>query len=272
MKKIGDNMKNILFLVLCVVLLGFGGTASPDTKKLYNNGTIKVAVIDTGFDFESTWPKHKFDKWVINRSFFGPSPQHIQKPRLCNEGHKDFTGEGLSDRHGHGTHIAGIIGKHARNSNYCLVIIKYYSQGEDGSVNLKREIQAFQYALNIKVDIINFSGGGPSPSYKEHEIVKKLLARGTKLVFAAGNENENIDIPENKYYPASYSPKIFTVGSYKRNLTRARTSNYGKSVNYWEIGDNVLSLLPGDRIGYMGGTSQATAVKTGKIIKSWVHN
>jgi hypothetical protein len=47
---------------------------------------VKVAVIDTGFDFASTWDKDS-------------------TPILCDEGHKSFIGDD-KDNHGHGTSLS----------------------------------------------------------------------------------------------------------------------------------------------------------------------
>ena len=54
--------------------------------------TLVVAVIDTGIDAQA-----------FNR--------HV----LCKTGHKDFTGTGIQDRHGHGTHISGLIDQYAKS-------------------------------------------------------------------------------------------------------------------------------------------------------------
>jgi subtilisin family serine protease len=214
-----------------------------------------VAVIDTGFDFDSTWKD---------------SP--ISKPRLCKYGHSDFTGMGLKDAHGHGTHIAGLIGKYAGKSNYCLVIMKYYHLEQKEKIDhMQGSLLAFQKAINIKVDIINFSGGGVEKSEWECKLMKQALNMGIVVVTAAGNERS--DINEKPYYPAMCDNRIIAVANVDRWGYYQPSSNYTNAVllNARELakeeGSGVLSLLPNDRTNYMTGTSQAAAIKTGKIVK-----
>jgi len=220
---------------------------------------IIVAVIDTGLDEEL-----------------------MNKNSICKTGHKDFTGMGLKDNHGHGTHISGIIDQYAKNYiftkgkrpsdidiinvNYCQIIIKYYDPKAHGSDNLKNTIQAFRWAIDQKVDVINYSGGGLEYSKEEYKVVVEALDKGIKVVAAAGNERSDIDI--SKYYPAMYDKRIYIVGNIVGESREiAASSNKGKSVNTWEIGTNVLSRLPVNKYGYMTGTSQSTAIKSGKIVR-----
>jgi hypothetical protein len=67
-----------------------------------------------------------------------------------------------------------------------------------------------------------------------------------------------------------YDKRIYIVGNIVDEKSRqiASSSNYGKSINSWEVGVSILSILPGNTLGFMSGTSQATAIKTGKLIKS----
>ena len=221
--------------------------------------SLVVAVIDTGFD-----------KKLMKSKF------------LCPSGHKDFTGTGLYDNHGHGTHVSTLIHQYvtdiklttdssnedihnllSSNTNYCQVILKFYDPKDTNSMT--SELKAFLYAIDLKVDIINFSGGGQTPSQQEFAIIKKALDAGIKVVVAAGNEGSNI---ENKpYYPAVIDSRLIVVGNKTALGKIAPTSNFGDKVNAWEVGTDVVSLLPDNRIGLMSGTSQATAIKTGKILK-----
>jgi subtilisin len=237
------------------------------SSKPKNNDIIKVAVIDTGFDFQSKWKK---------------LPKDLSIPKMCGDGHKDFTKTNINDQHGHGTHVMGLIAKYAKNSNYCIVSIKYYDENASSEENFDRSIEALNYTLSIDVDIINYSGGGPMENEKEYDILKKLIRNDVKVVVSAGNDGANISKYENAYYPASYSKKIskefkdkrtvIVVGNIKKDKKRLPSSNYGDIVNFWEIGYKVLSLLPKNSTGYMTGTSQSTAIKTGKIIKNWGQN
>lgn len=220
---------------------------------------VMVAVIDTGID----------SALMTDNS-------------VCEGGHKDFTGTGLHDTHGHGTHISGIIDQYAKDflirndkspsdlskisADYCQIIIKYYDSRMPLTKTLDNTIKAFRWAIDHNVDIINYSGGGEDPSPREKKVIIEALNKGIKIVSAAGNEHHDID--KVKYYPAMYDKRIYIVGNLVNKHSRqiASTSNRGKSVNAWEVGTNTFSRLPGG-FGYMSGTSQATAVKTGKLVR-----
>lgn len=254
-------MKTLISVIAIssIALAGFGFKS--------NTKQIKVAIIDTGID-----------KSMLDKDF------------LCKEGHKDLTGTGLHDNHGHGTHIAGLIEQYAKDvvldrgdsidklnstsANFCLVIIKYYDP-KSTSDSLNNSIEAIEWAIKQHVDVINYSAGGTQPSALEKQKVIKALNKGIKFIAAAGNESSNID--KVGYYPAKYDRRIYIVGSLVESKVRspsalrdddiATTSNWGLSVNTWEVGTNVQSRFPGKRFGKMSGTSQACAIKTGKIVR-----
>lgn len=255
-------MKRSLTLKIITLIIACGQFASADASgtRVISNKQIKVAIIDSGI-----------------------SPELLKGNSYCKEGHKDFTGQGLRDNHGHGTHISGIVDQYVKNyifasgkdlnkidelyENYCQIIIKYLDPKQRDGDNLKQTIESFRWAVNQKVDIINYSGGGTEFSKEEKEIVEEALNKGIIIVAAAGNERSDID--NNKYYPAMYDKRIHVVGNLVKVEPRqiASSSNRGESVTDWEIGTNVLSRLPDKNYGYMTGTSQATAVKTGKLVR-----
>lgn len=213
------------------------------TPTICISDTLKVAVIDTGFSFN-----------IKNNV------------RLCKYGHKNFvTGSNTpDDTHGHGTNVACLIDKFAENSDFCLVIIKFYSPTATAEENLVRSIKALQYALNLNVNIINYSGGGPEIDPIEQKLTKKILDKNIIMVVAAGNEGSNLDKNCN-YYPACYDKRIVVVGN--QNFISNR-SNYGSIVDDYVNGNNVMCLV--DRP--FTGTSQATAIKSGLIIKQLSKN
>lgn len=203
---------------------------------------VRVGVIDTGLDLKDP----RFSKV------------------LCSSGHKDLTGEGITDRHGHGTHIAGLIMKYAGNSGYCLVIIKYYSSKAAGPLNGKRFIEAIEASSNL--NFVNISGGGSEFNEGEYLAIKN--APNTRFIVAAGNGGKSLDLPQYYYYPASYRlSNITVVGALSFNGTdRYEVSNFGSIVKAWEVGENVVSLRAGGGLLINSGTSMATAIHTGKLV------
>jgi subtilisin family serine protease len=234
---------------------------------------VRVGVIDTGF---------------------GPGLGHIVP--LCNAKHADtYQGQVSlsetppSDSHGHGTHVSFLIHQAVlgavisesssykeeqdrikksmqKNSEYCQVIARFYTDGQsaDNSVAL-----AIEYMIAQKVDIINISGGGIVEVLAEKNAVKKALDLGIKVVTAAGNESSLLS--KHPYFPAMSDKRTITVGSIERHKIKISShSNYGLSVDMWAIG-RAKSLVPYGNdliLREMSGTSQSTAIVTGKLIQN----
>ena len=177
----------------------------------------------------------------------------------------------LADNHGHGTHIAGIIGAEANNGKgivgiapeVSIMVLKYFDPLSPGSDNLKNTIKSIHYAIENGAQIINYSGGGLEFSQEEHDAVDLARKKGILFVAAAGNERANSDkIP---YYPADYGlDNLISVTAFNPSQEVLSSSNWGVvSVDIAAPGQNILSTLPGNSYGFMTGTSQATAFVTG---------
>ncbi|MCC2678028.1 MAG: Serine protease/subtilase [Pseudobdellovibrio sp.] len=177
----------------------------------------------------------------------------------------------LTDNHGHGTHIAGIVGAEAANGKgisgispkVSLMILKYYDPKVPNTDNLKNTVASIQYAVKMGAHIINYSGGGIEYSQEEFEAVQAAEKKGILFVAAAGNERSNSD--QNHYYPADYPLKnIISVTAIDPTTEVLSSSNYGvQTVDIAAPGQNILSCLPNNSYGLMTGTSQATAFVTG---------
>ncbi len=177
----------------------------------------------------------------------------------------------LDDNHGHGTHIAGIIGAEAGNGKgisgispkVSLMVLKYFDPKVPNTDNLKNTIAAINYAVKMGAHVINYSGGGTDYSQEEHDAVASADAKGILFVAAAGNERSNSD--QHHYYPADYNLKnIISVTAIDPTTEVLSSSNYGiNTVDIAAPGQNILSCLPHNSYGLMTGTSQATAFVTG---------
>jgi len=144
----------------------------------------------------------------------------------------DFVGDGngVQDKNGHGTHVAGIIGAESNNGigvagvnwNCKLLISQVFdSQGNSAAPIVKN---AIIYSTNQGCQVINFSGGRPSPSNVLHEAVQYAYDRDKLLVFAAGNDNGALD------YPAAYSSEfsnVIAVGATDNNDGKSSFSDHG---------------------------------------------
>lgn len=249
---------------------------------------VIVAVVDTGIDY--THPELRENLWN-NEKETGPwtPPPHLAsqtscRDRSCNQ--IDDDGNGFVDdvigwdfvndvplpfdTHGHGSHIAGIVGATAANgvglSGVCprvrIMALKYYDSSGAGFNNLQNTVKAFHYANKMGAHIINYSGGGSEAATAERLALEDSRSKGILVVAAAGNDGRSNDVIP--YYPASYPiDNIISVASINRQDQLLPSSNFGKIVHVAAPGLSILSTLPGARYGMMTGTSQATAFVTG---------
>jgi major intracellular serine protease len=211
---------------------------------------LRVAVIDTGLDLNDT----RFTS------------------HLCSSGHWDFISRSnkIFDINGHGTHVAGLIQQYAKDSNYCLIILKYYSEFNTTEQNIINSIKAFRRAAELKVDIVNYSAGGSVANASEENIL--FTNSQITYIVAAGNENKKLDCKVNSFYPGCYNlPNVINVGCLIKSKVRCEFSNYGPLVKAWELGYNISSTLPDNKTGKMSGTSMSTAIYTGKFIYAKFH-
>lgn len=232
------------------------------------NRKVIVAVIDTGID--ANHPDLKPNLWK--------APSSLRNSRMDPVYGWDFVSKSPnpSDLHGHGTHIAGIIGAVANHKTGTsgvsqavqIMPVRYYSESAPGSVNLANTIKSLHYAIDNGAKIINYSGGGPEYSEEEYQAMKKAEQHGVLIVAAAGNDHHNTDVEDFRYYPAAYQLKglrnIITVASIDSDNQILASSNWGvRSVDVAAPGEGILSTIPGGRYGKMTGTSQATAFVSG---------
>ncbi len=257
-------------------LLGTGGLSDINVDKAWNisqgSRDVVVAIIDTGIDINH--PDIKNNLWVNKAELNGVAGVDDDANGCVDDIHGcnliTMTGD-LTDNHGHGTHIAGIVGAEGGNGigisgvspKVSLMILKYYDPKSSGNDNLKNTIKAIHYAIDKKVDVINYSGGGLDFSQMEYDAVKRADEAGILFIAAAGNEKSNSD--QSHYYPANYPlSNIISVTAINPDANVLQSSNYGmETVHIAAPGESIYSTLPGGRYGTMTGTSQATAFVTG---------
>lgn len=201
-----------------------------------------IAVLDTG----------------VNRTL-------ARQPFMCKDGATNTVGYTKYDLHGHGSNIIGIISKNLDSKKYCILSIKvfhrYFRQGH--SFWKYDVVKGLKIAIERKAKFINMSLYGPESDPKEKRQIQKALSKGIKILIAAGNKGRNLD-QNCDSYPACYKlPGVHVVGSGYSNSNRNDKSNYGsETVTDWRDGDNI-------RAGgtTLSGTSQATAILTGELVK-----
>ena len=180
----------------------------------------------------------------------------------------DFTGDGIEDTLGHGTHVAGIIGA-ARNSSGNAGIAYdcnlHISRATDNNGNgSQTEISnAIQWCIDQNVDVMNISLGNvamANPTMVEK--IYSALSAGIVVVVAAGNDGDKRRI--NQEYPGFFGG-VITVGSHDSDGETSGFSSPGGGIDFLGPGQSILSTAPGGGFGISTGTSMAAPWVSGIV-------
>lgn len=231
-------------------------------KILQPKRIVKVAVIDTGVDINHE--KIKSSIWFNSKEKLnGIDDDGNGFVDDVNGWNFHDNNNRVQDNHGHGTHVTGIILNQNISKHIQIIPIKYIEPSSLSGDTLASSLKAFEYAINLDVDIINYSAGGGVYSEEEKTLMQKAEKKGILIVAAAGNEGENAD--QVKYYPAGYNlGNIISVTAVNEKRKLISVANYGmQSVHIAAPGFRIYSALPYNKYGVMTGTSQATAYVTG---------
>ncbi|KYQ81941.1 serine protease [Acinetobacter lactucae] len=172
-------------------------------------------------------------------------------------------GNGTSDCHGHGTHVAGTVGgsTYGVAKNVSLVPIRIL--GCDGSGAASNVIAGLDWILKNgkKPAVVNMSLGG-DVSTSLDSAVDNLFNNGYVMVVAAGNSNTDACSSS----PARVS-KAITVAATDNTDTRASYSNYGSCVDIFAPGSQINSSWIGSNTAtkVLNGTSMATPHAAGVV-------
>ncbi len=260
-----------------------GGIESTNALTLSKNELVPVvAVIDTGVDIQHPILKDqiwnnpgetgsdRYGRNKANNNIDDDSNGYIDDVHgwnfLANNNN-------ISDHIGHGTHIAGIIvsqskkmAQASQHSPVKLMILKFYDVGVSGEKVLNATAKAIEYATKMNAHLINYSAGGRTASPREYQALLRAKDANIMVIAAAGNDHTDNDLLP--FFPASYHlSNVMAVAATDEEGRLLPTSNFGKrSVIRQAPGKDVLSSLPGGKMGKLSGTSQATAAVTAQLI------
>lgn len=232
-------------------------------KKAWNytkGAGIKVAVIDTGVNFEH--------------------PDLVS----CFGGGIDVTDENILngnaspyDPSSHGTYVAGVIAATANNFGIVgiapeakIYSIKVSTVNRGAAENTRyntekyKVIRGFVEAVNrYDVDVINFSAGGPEDATLSALIDSISLfgrnGRGCVIVAASGNSapsNPNVGFPANK-------ANVISVGSINKIGSRSSFSCYGNGLDVVAGGERIYTTKGTNSYSQENGTSFSAPLVSG---------
>lgn len=239
----------------------------------YTGKDVKMAVLDTGFDF--THPD--FAGRVIHR--------------------KSFVGRQAKDREGHGTFCVGIAGggrkgkagpRYGVASGAQLYVGKILDDAGEGSD--ATALAGIEWALEKGCQVISMSFGAavmPEDGFSEifEDVAQTALANNCLLIAATGNESDREEgIVALINHPAN-CPSVMAVAALTESLKVANYSCAGTrkvkaaaargsvraaaEVNIAAPGDNILSASMGGGHDEESGTSMATPFVAGVAALLW---
>lgn len=167
---------------------------------------------------------------------------------------------------GHGTHVSGIVAATADN-HIGIAGLCWHSKLMPLRAAFRMSLGAFLedddvsagivYAADNGARVINMSWGDPRISPLVRDVIAYAYAQGCVMAAAAGNVDQ-----AGIFYPGGYDETI-AVGASTSYDQRATFSSFGRNLDVLAPGSNILSTLPDDQYGSLGGTSMATAHVTG---------
>lgn len=187
----------------------------------------------------------------------------------------------LSPNLSHGTHVAGIIAAERNNKKGVdgiadsVAIMPILATTATGDERDKDVANAIRYAVNNGARVINMSFSKPFSLNKTvvDDAVMFAERRNVLIVHAAGNDGENIDLPENYHYPTGIyengrrASNFITVG-WSRSKFDGRLahpySDYGvKNVDIFAPGSDIFSTVPGNSYDFKSASSMSTPMVSG---------
>ncbi len=255
-----------------------------------------VAVVDTGILGD---PKNAKKTHPDFRGRLLPGYDFVADPDAAGDGDgwdADPYDLGTFQSNGtHGSHVAGVIAANSDDGvgtagvDWAAKIVPVRVLGTEGKGPFSDVLDGVAWAAGLNVagapvnpnpaDVINLSLGGSGPcDTVERQLFDAVIERGTLVVVAAGNDNENVS----EASPGNCDA-VITVGAADFGGQRAPYSNFGRQLDVMAPGgdvgadsngdyypDGVLSAVYNDNKGgfywgFLQGTSMAAPHVSGLV-------
>jgi len=170
----------------------------------------------------------------------------------------------VEDKNGHSTFVSGIIAAEKNSEGVIGVAPKskiYFIKAMDdaGRGGPAQLVQAIEWAIRQKVDIISISAGMFVDFKPLHKSVKKAYDKNIIIVAAAGNTGtRHYDVA----YPARY-PEVIGVAAYDIKHKVAKFSSRGLNVSFAMPGVDIYSTWLDHQFVKNNGTSFAAPMLSG---------
>ena len=225
----------------------------------------------------------------LNKDFNGRAPVGDDPYDITDVPYGNGNPDNQVESESHGTHVAGIIAAQRNNGigvngvakNVELMSIRAVPNGDEYDKDIALGIR---YAVDNGASIINCSFGKSFSPKAEwvYEAIKYAASNDVLIVHAAGNDGEDLELPENRNYPnddmdteTEFVDNLITVGALSSNYGSemvASFSNYGSQrVDVFAPGAEIYSTMPNSAYEFQGGTSMAAPAVAGvaALIRSY---
>jgi len=203
---------------------GLVSVNAPSVWFLTRGAGVRVGIIDTGIDL-----RHP----DLQQAYRG-GYDFVHNDAIPEE-------EAQGDALGHGTRMAGVIA--ASDNGFGLIgaapgvslyALKIFPK--NGGALTSNVIRAVEWAIANKLDVVNCSFGGETPSKLEEEAYARARRANVLVIAAVGNHASWVR------YPAAY-PSVVGVGAIDRARRIASFSNTGTEVDFVAPGVDVVSTI-----------------------------
>nr|WP_093293193.1 S8 family serine peptidase [Thermoactinomyces sp. DSM 45892] len=205
------------------------------------SGQVKIAILDTGVDYNHLDLKGKVEK---GRDFIDNDDDPM-------------------DENKHGTHCAGVAAATMNNRvgivgmapNVKIIAERVLDAKGNGTAD--GVASGITHAADLGAHVISLSLGSTDESKALQDAVDYAVSKGSTIVAAAGNDNSSTP-----NYPAYYE-NVIAVAATDQNDRKADFSNYGKWVDVAAPGVDIYSTVLGSGYESISGTSMATPLVAG---------
>jgi len=232
--------------------------------------------LEEGINYFSEQANYNLNKDFNGRAPVGDDPYDITDVPYGNGNPKNIV-----ETESHGTHVAGIIAATRNNGigadgvaqNVEIMSVRAVPNGDEYDKDIALGIR---YAVDNGASIINCSFGKSFSPKAEwvYDAIKYAASKDVLIVHAAGNDGEDLEVPENRNFPnddmednQEFVDNMITVGalssSYGSEMV-ASFSNYGNQrVDVFAPGAEIYSTMPNNDYEFQGGTSMAAPAVAG---------